>query len=182
MSAHTATNQPEFSRIVVVEKIPASGLQQKIQAKESEREELAARFGLIELKNLEAELVVYPMRVDQTVNVTGTLAADVVQQCVVTLEPLPQKVEHAFKVIFAVSGEAETLAGPSDMNEDDWEPIVNGSIDIGELVAQNLGLALDPYPRKPGVGFVEATYGDVKSEPSPLAQLANWPKKPKDSA
>ena len=34
--------------------------------------------------------------------------------------------------------------------EDPPEPIRAGRMELGELVAQHLSLALDPYPRKPG--------------------------------
>ena len=37
------------------------------------------------------------------------------------------------------------------------EPIVDGLVDLGALVAEFLALGLDPYPRKPGVAFVEPT-------------------------
>ncbi len=53
-------------------------------------------------------------------------------------------------------------------------------IDIGELVAQHLGTALDPYPRKPGIAFVEAEYGGKDPAPNPFANLARLPKDQKD--
>jgi len=40
------------------------------------------------------------------------------------------------------------------------------------LAAQYLGAALDPYPRKPGVAFVEAEYGGEKATVQPFAKLA----------
>jgi hypothetical protein len=40
------------------------------------------------------------------------------------------------------------------LNEDDPpEPIVDGIIDLGAVTLEFLALALDPYPRKPGVSF-----------------------------
>ena len=35
--------------------------------------------------------------------------------------------------------------------KEDPEPVVNGYIDLGEVVTQFLSLALDPYPHKEGV-------------------------------
>ncbi len=172
---------PEFSRPLAIEKIPSSGMEQQLVAKADERDELAQRFGLLELPKLEATLTIHPVRADQTIEVTGSFAADVLQQCVVTLEPITNHIEHELKVLYAASELLEGGAGPSDLNEEDMEPILDGSIDLGELVAQNLGIVLDPYPRKPGVGYVEVVYGEEKQEPGPLAQLVNLPKKPKDS-
>ncbi len=60
--------------------------------------------------------------------------------------------------------------------DDEWpEPIVEGRIDIGEAVAQQLALALDPYPRKPGISLEDvignAAAGDDRPA-SPFAVLA----------
>jgi hypothetical protein len=180
MRAKVDMHQPEFSRPIVIEKIPTSGMEQHLEAKENEREKLAQRFGLMELKKLEAKLTVHPVRLDQTIAVTGSFTADVVQQCVVTLEPLTNHIEHELKVQYAPPALLESGAGPSDINEEDFEPIVAGAIDLGELVAQNLGIVLDPYPRKAGVGFVEAVYGEDEPKPGPLAELVKLHKKPKN--
>ena len=40
-----------------------------------------------------------------------------------------------------------------DIDHDPPEPIEAGAIDIGELVAQYLSLALDPHPRAPGASL-----------------------------
>lgn len=174
--------QPEFSRPLAIDKIPQAGSEQHLVAKESERQALAERFGLLDLPRLEAELKVRSGHGDQIISVSGTMIADVVQQCVVTLEPLPSHIEQEIEIQFAPPELVGTGAGPSDVEEEDFEPILNGFIDLGELVAQNLGIALDPYPRKAGVEYVDALYGEEdKKQPGPLAQLVNLKKKPKDS-
>lgn len=156
-------------------------MEQNLEAKESERAQLAKRFGLLEVPMLVAKLSVHPARADQTIEVTGYFTAAIVQQCVVTLEPITNHIEQELKVLFAAPELLELGAGPSDMNEEDMEPIRDGAIDLGELVAQNLGIALDPYPRKAGVGLLEASYGEEKVVPGPLAELINLKKNPKDS-
>lgn len=172
--------EPEFSFPLVVEKIPAGGLEQSLDAGQDERERLAGRFGLLELPSLRAELTVHPMRGDRMVPVTGRVVAEVVQACVVTLEPLANHIEYDIDVLYAAPETAgEEGAGSPSPDDREIEPIVDGIIDLGELVAQHFGVALDPYPRKPGVAFVEAEYGGEKSG-GPFAQLANWPKKPKN--
>jgi len=64
----------------------------------------------------------------------------------VTLDPVPGHVEDEFALLFA--DEAED-AGALDPNADPIEPLVDGRIDIAEAVAQQLSLAIDPYPRAP---------------------------------
>jgi hypothetical protein len=50
------------------------------------------------------------------------------------------------------------------------EPLPSDILDIGEAVAQQLSLALDPYPRAPG-----AIAGAPAERPvSPFAALARW--------
>ena len=130
---------------------------------------------------MRANLTAQSAGLDQTVAVSGKITADLVQQCVVTLEPLPAHIEHKLDVLFAPQALEAEGAGPADANEEEVETIIDGVIDLGELLAQHLGVALDPYPRKAGVAFVKAEYGDAEAPKSALAQLANWPKKPKDS-
>jgi uncharacterized metal-binding protein YceD (DUF177 family) len=175
----------EFSRPISVEKIPPHGLTQNVEAKEAERQKLAERFGLLDLGSLKAELTLHPAGADQSIMVTGKIAADVTQQCVVTLDPLPAHIESTLEVFYMPQAIDVGGAGPSDPDEQEMEVITDGAIDLGELAAQHLGIALDPYPRKPGVGFVEAEYGDTQKPAGPLAgplaELAKLAKKPKDS-
>ena len=67
-----------------------------------------------------------------------------------------------------------------DLEDDEVEPIINGIIDLGELAAQHLGVALDPYPRKPGAAFGEAQFGGNEKRENPFIKLAELAKKPKD--
>ena len=168
------TIEPELSRPVAVDKIPPNGLDQTIDAGEQEREKLAGRFGLLRVSKLSAKLAVHPAQAGRAFAVTGRMQADVVQQCVVSLEPLPAHIEQGIDVVCALPS-----AEPGEEEDEDMEPIVNGEIDLGELVAQHLGVALDPYPRKPGLAYVEASYEQRGSQGNPLSSLVEWPKKPK---
>lgn len=86
------------------------------------------------------------------VEAKGRLEADVVQECVVTLEPIPTHVAEDFRVTYGEAEPAPTLAEIDlDYEETDPpEPIEGGIIDLGALVAEYLALGLDPYPRKAG--------------------------------
>jgi uncharacterized metal-binding protein YceD (DUF177 family) len=173
----SGTAAPEFSHALAVDKIPPTGVMQTLEANERQRKALAERFDLIELPKLHAEFNAEPTNAGQTIAVSGTITADVVQRCVVTLEPLPAHIETVINVLF-------TSAAPDDPDldpeESEVEPIINGIIDLGELAAQHLGVALDPYPRKPGAAFGEAEYGDNQKRENPFIRLAELAKKPKD--
>jgi uncharacterized metal-binding protein YceD (DUF177 family) len=167
--------QPEFSRVVDQAALAALPVRRTIKATEAERETLARRFGLLALPALGAELTLSATAAGQ-VRVDGHLSAQVVQACVVTLEPVPAEIDETFTLFYA---EAAEPAGHSvDLPLDDaaWpEPIVDGTIDIGEAVAQQLAVALEPYPRAPGA-TLDGHYG-TDGEPgparaNPFAELA----------
>jgi len=178
MKPKTPITTPELSRPLQVDKISAGGFEETIEADEDERKSLAERFGLLGLPKLHAQLIVKPSRAAMF-EVKGRMEADVVQQCVVTLEPLPAHIEQSINVLYAGPELLELGSGSPHIDPDaeETEAIVGGVIDLGELVAQNLGIALDPYPRKPGIAFVEAEYGNDGGT-NPFAKLVEL-KKPK---
>lgn len=157
MSAN-APPPPEFSRPVVVESLRADETVREIEAGAAECRALARRFRLEAVHSLSATVRLTRLRGHRVgmVQVKGTLTAEVVQTCVVTLEPVPASVAESFSALFspevAEVGE-ETILDPFADDEDLPEPLIDGAIDIGELTAQHLSLALDPYPRAPGVEF-----------------------------
>ena len=53
------------------------------------------------------------------------------------------------------------------------DPIINGEIEWGGLMVEFLALALDPYPRKPGVEFQFEAQGEAEH---PFAALKKWTK------
>lgn len=171
MAQKNIPSEPELSRPLRVEKISPNGVEEIIHASEREKQTLAQRFDLVEIKKLEAKLQVTPERAGLNYLVKGNLSADVVQRCVVTLDPLQAKVEQAIKVHFAAPEFLGSGATERNLDEDDMEPITDGVIDLGELVAQHLGLGLDPYPRKPDVPPVEIGFGQTVKPANPFAKL-----------
>src|ERR1700689_5361300 len=103
----------------------------------------------------------------------GHMDGDVVQRWAVPLEPLPVHMRQNINVLYAGPELLEPGAGSPhiDPGAEENEAIIAGVIDLGGLVAQNLGIALDPYPRKPGIAFVEAEYGGEEAV-NPFAKLA----------
>lgn len=177
MKKDADTAGPEFSLPLAVDKVSPSGLEQTVNADAAQRARLAERFGLLELSRLAAELSVTPTRAGSVISVTGRMEADVVQQCVVSLEPIAARIEQDINVLFAdpvLLEEGETMEEGEDI-----EAVVDGFIDLGELLAQHLGVALDPYPRKPGLAYVEAQYGEDGEKANPFAVLTTLGKTPK---
>jgi uncharacterized metal-binding protein YceD (DUF177 family) len=156
-------SQEELSRVVRLDRVPARGLDIDVQASETERAALAKRFELLELPSLKAEVTVQP-GMGGVWTVSGRLSAEVVQACIVTLDPVPQSIDETFDLRFAAGA-----AGRSDDPEAP-EPLEGDTIDVGAIVADHLSLALDPFPRAPGATYEPAPeLADAK--PNPFAAL-----------
>lgn len=152
----------EFSRTIPVDRLRRGAVSEHIEANEHERQALAERFELEAIGRLTADVRLEALPNDM-VRVSGRLEAAVVQTCVVSLESVPATVAENFSALFAPPEMIGDEDGDLDIDfealaeaEDDLpEPIVNHRIDIGELTAQHLSLALDPYPRAPDATFEE---------------------------
>ena len=157
--------QAEFSRIIATDGLDASGVAHEIEASVDERTALARRFGLKSLDGLTATVQLKPVG-GGMVRVDGRFMADVVQTCVVTLEPIAAHIADSFTVDYSPEVEdgshREVIIAPGA--EDPPEPLVDRKIDIGEAVAQHLALVLDSYPRAPGA-TIGPTVGDRSAKP-----------------
>ncbi len=147
----TERAQIEFTRPFAIADLSDGEARLAVEAGSQECECLARRFELVSIASLEASL---NLRLNPAgeVDVSGQLAAEVVQTCVVSLEPVPARVAEGFSLRYAPGAREpiEDLSfGPGD--DEPPEPLCGDTIDLGELVAQQLALALDPFPRAPGV-------------------------------
>lgn len=160
----------EFGRPIEVSRIGQSGLSLAIEADAAERERLARRLGLSELRRLHADVALQPRGAG--IALTATWAAEVVQDCVVTLDPVVSELGDTFELAYGPTPEPETAAEIElDLEiADPPEPIEGGRIDVGEAVVEQLALAIDPYPRKAGVAF-ELPADEVETNENPFAAL-----------
>lgn len=172
------TAAPEFSYPVDAASLPARGVVRRIAPDDEERAAIAERLGLQALEAFEIEIAVTPWRGDGA-RLSASFEADVVQTCVVTLDPVPQHVSDRFEVTFLPpdrivppqpGDEIEVSAGEEDAPEPLGGP-AGTVLDAGELAVQYLSLALDPYPRAPGAQLPDAATGNG-GEVSPFAALA----------
>lgn len=154
-------HQFEFSRPLDVTRVPPQGSLEKISAEPQECADLARRFGLPALHSLEAELEVSRWR-GEGLKIKGRFTADLDQTCVVSLDTFRSLLSDEFESYFLPAGTSAD-ADIAVIEEADAEPIANGIIDMGEAVAEAVALALDPYPKKPGVSFTDVIEADGPS-------------------
>ena len=162
----------EMPRPLPLESIGSDGRTQRtLSATPQERVALARRLELQELASFDAEMTIDRIPGGEIL-VRGRVVADVVQTCVVSLEPVPGHVDETFEVRYTTrpdDGPADLVIGPDE--EFPPEPITGAVLDVGELAAQQLALALDPWPRLPDASIDDGLLRDPARD-GPFAALA----------
>lgn len=169
---------PGFSRIICRDDVPVAGLNYSLTANETVRGILAKRFDLLALNAFTAQVEILPWR-KTGLRVEGSLAADVVQACVVTLDPVPAQLNEKFSLQFrpvgpVKDGDREVAINPLD--EEPPEPLLEEGFDLGEVVAEQLALALEPYPRVPGAKVSDdlGSAEILEKKPNPFEVLKDF--------
>lgn len=156
--------EPEWSYLFKAESAANRPVSLSISAGEEARKNLARRLQVISIEKLEAELTVMREQGTPLFRVRGNLAASLTQPCAITFEPLSVVVRDEFESWYGNPGEVVSLVKARHdkvaksanveiemlAEEDDPEPIVDGYMDLGELVSQYLSLAMDGYAHKDG--------------------------------
>jgi uncharacterized metal-binding protein YceD (DUF177 family) len=155
---------PEFHRPLSLDRIGLHGLDLTIDATPAECSALAVRMNLPAV--LAVSCVFHLIRESRDIVLArGVLRAQITQTCVISLDDFDASVEEVFQVRFVPSGEESDDIDPES---DDEIPFEGNQIDLGEAAAEQFGLALDPYPRMPGV---EMPASEDEPEPHPFAAL-----------
>ena len=173
---NAAAKSPVSFRASVV-RLPKKGMPVVIDASPEQQAALAREHGLLDVKNFHADLVVSPWKRDG-VSVSGRVEGDIVQECVVTLEPIDARIDEEVSAVFIPEGSnlerydrlsaAEMILDPE--GPDAPESFSGTHIDVGALAEQFFALGIDPYPRKEGIEpFAKA---DVEEESQPSGTLA----------
>jgi uncharacterized metal-binding protein YceD (DUF177 family) len=146
-------------------------------ADDAQREAIARWAGLLSLQRLDVQVTI--KKLDSVrFGLDFKLGADVTQACVVTLEPVPAKLDHSFHRELHFAGTARHK--PADesapevvldsLEEEGPEEISSLHYDLAAPVLEEFVLSLEPYPRRPGVEFAPPSDGFQPPE-SPFAVL-----------
>lgn len=159
------------SFMAFVSRLPQKGMQIRIEADRGQREALAEAHGLLGVERFAAELHVTPWK-RNGVKVSGHVAADITQQCVVTLEPVDATIREDVQGLFLPDDSKLGRLGFGDGGEihldadgpDSPETFSGDTIDVGALAEEFFGLAIDPYPKKAGVALPSAGNEETPEE------------------
>lgn len=191
------TNNLELSRVINVAETLSSPnpVNLSIKASSDELSALAKRFDLVNISLLEAEIKLSAIdsAADRDADVLAEvkLRASLTQTCSVTLEPINDEIDVVFSQIFSTTTEFPTDSGSDSFENDDFnennelfdseastedtpEQIINGVVDMGEFISQELSLRIDPFPRKKDVEFewVNKNNADTEALNNPFAKLS----------
>ncbi len=171
MTESAARNPLDWSHATT--EIPERGLKHSRSATEPERAALSAALGLLSCEALEATYHITAI-VGGGFRLEGGLDAAVTQPCVISLEPVADRVAESFSVEFrrdvedkAADGDVQILTAP------EVEPIVNDRIEVGRLIYETLSAGLNPYPRAQGaeLAWTDARAAAAAAASHPFAAL-----------
>ena len=165
----TKNDEKGLNKILFLGEIGPDGWSRDFIATPGQCAKIAERFDIPKLENLHTHIDVSMDR--DLVRVSGHITADLEQVCVVSLDKFKSQIDTDFEALFS---ENVPLIKEGKM-EDDVEPIDRGRLDVFEIVAEQIGLNLDPFPRKQNVSgdYIE----NEKKRNHPFANLKNLIKK-----
>jgi uncharacterized metal-binding protein YceD (DUF177 family) len=174
MMKHVQQPILEFSRPLELARVPGLGSHEKIAADAQECGALAKRFQVPRIHAVSAELKAKSWR-GGGMKISGQAFIDLDQVSVVSLETFRSKVTIPVERYFL-----NIPKGEENESEHDIDPIENGVIDLGEVIAETIALELDPYPRMKGEAFtaiIEDDPANDEKKPNPFNVLKLRPDK-----
>ncbi len=141
-------------------------------ADEAERTAVAERLDLLGLERLDATLTLHCE--GEKVRAEGRLTASVTQACVASGEPVPATVDDKVALLFLPEPKG-TPDEELELSAEDLDVIFHDGreIDLGTAIADELSLALDPYPRSAKAEDALKEAGVLSEEQAgPFAALA----------
>ena len=164
----------ELARMIKVRPLPGEPV--VIEATPAERAALAARFALGAVEHLRAEVALEQR--PRAIRATGRLSAAIQQPCAISGEDFRVVIDEAIDLRFvpehprpvAEGDEIELALAADDCDEIEY---AGEMFDLGEAVAQTLGLAIDPYAEGPDADAARAAAGIVPegAQLGPLADM-----------
>ena len=161
-----------LSVVYDLSRLSEAGAELTITANPEQRAQLAlwAEVDLVETFEARVRL---KRRAPSRFEYRAELTADITQSCVVTLEPVRSSVAleitrdlHLVKLPPGAAVTPQELSAPADEGP---EEIHDSRYDLAGPLLEEFSLAVDPYPRAPGVAFESAE--PEASPESPFAVL-----------
>jgi uncharacterized metal-binding protein YceD (DUF177 family) len=143
-------------------------LKRRVMANDVSRRLLSDAVEIVSCSSLTCDIDIAPGHKGRFAG-TLRIRAEVVQNCVVTLETFAVCIEETVTATFWPHRQIDAWnegRGPEAEIDDatpDPEPIDNDKLDIGSLIFEALVMAVNPYPRKP-TALLERTSTQTEEE------------------
>ena len=155
-------------RLIDVRTITDDGPAIRFTANDSEKREIANRFDIPHLYELQVEGC---FSRDDLIFFTGHMTARAERICSVTLTSFTEKTDVPLRIAFS-----ETESDTDDPADVDIFPITKGKIDLLETFSEVFGLNLNPFPKSVS-GYMDYTDPTDSERESPFAALQKLKKK-----
>ncbi len=181
---HTNRETPEWCHFIIADDVQDKEMNVKISPDAEEMKNLVRRLGVESLESLTAQ-VKLKRENKRVIKISGSFDAKLTQNCVVTLTPVKDHIKEDFEAWYADPDQAVSFARARHERDkaaqeeerpmleefEDPEPIIEGKINLGEVVAQYLILALNPYPRSKEAQKILEEKADLPVKENPFAAL-----------
>src|SRR5437868_5803877 len=131
----------EIEKVVDLDRMGLGSAALEIAPSDNERAALAKRFGFLGLPAFSARVTI-DRRPGGQIVVEGRLRGRLVQACVLTLDPVSQDLDDAFRIVFKqdMADDLDPESGEAVLNSqaDAPEPLAGNMLDVGEIVAEQL--------------------------------------------
>ncbi|GHA36498.1 metal-binding protein [Devosia pacifica] len=161
--------------VVRLDRVPIDGRRVEFTADSEALAQLTERLKVQSVEALSATLTAKRLR--GGLQVVGQVSAAITQACVVTLDPVTQRIDETVDRVFLPASQKPKEPEPGtetfvDLEGDDPPDYIEGNeVDLTELVIETVALAVDPYPRAEGVSVEDVIETDAPAEESPFAKL-----------
>ncbi len=170
---------PETRHDVRVSRLAQAGHDVRVEWDEGQRRALASFLSVPAIESFVATVAVTPFGRGGAA-VRGSIRAEIVQESIVTLEPVRQSVRDDVARTFLPEGSSLLRpsldeAGEMELDpegEDPPDPFTGDTVDLGAVLVEALALAIDPYPRAGSEAFEDRNPPPEDEKVSPFAALA----------
>lgn len=196
--------RPQWNVFYRVDKLSTQRDSLDIAAFPEDYDDIASWLQVDSITDVRAEIKICRPKNNHLIYVSGTVYGEITQSCVRSLKPVVTKIAEPFDAYYSETDKAISFEkGKSDLmirhghdevpmldERDDPEPIIDGVINMGELVMQFLALAVPLYPKHedediPEVKSADVSVifddeietkgkGDASEKYSPFQELASW--------
>lgn len=170
--------QKEFSYPLVVSELPQSEQHYHLKATAENCRYIRDILQVPEVREVEAEIGLKNTHTTGILKIWGHIRAKLVLESVISLELFEQDYDFDFAYTYDTKA---TYASQREQAEDwtvDLPDVVEGdTIDLGDIVIEQIALKIDDYPRKPGEVFIfESEFDEKDTSNRPFEVLSKLKK------